>query len=119
MFGLHGKVLVAGDRESCRGALCEKRTRFFSSWTEPIPAGSGKDPPQDTAEPSCKADSASGKTHLRKGKKHCKGGVKQQSQRKFEINNPADTNIREGAVRRASVTRAEIALQSVEKTEVK
>lgn len=40
------------------------------------PAGSGEDPPQDTAKLNCKADNTSGKTYLRKHKKYCEGVVR-------------------------------------------
>lgn len=64
ILDLHSKVLVVGSRESCMGGICEKRPGVVSSWPEPIPAVSAEDSPKDTAEPTCKADGAFGKTNL-------------------------------------------------------
>jgi len=52
-------------------------------WTPPVPIASTTDPPQDTAESICQADSSSVKTHLGKMRKL----LEEETRGKNKVNN--------------------------------
>lgn len=74
---------------------------------------------KDTDELNCKAGNTSGKRKVRKVKNIVRELWEQRIEKMSEINNPTDTNIREGGVVHAPGTRAEVPLQSMKKTKVK
>jgi len=89
--------------------------------TEPTPAGSKTDPLLAKAEPTSDSGSTSGITELSRGKKPAQRQLQpERGVRKHERNNPAATKVSEGGVGGAAPgTRAEIPLQSMEKTMVR
>ena len=86
--------------------------------TEPMPAGSKKDPPLAKAKPSSDGGSTSGIKHSQEGKKPAEL-QQERGVRVCERNNSADTKVRaEGGERSAPGARAELPLQPTEQTMV-